>query len=132
MYACISEIGGGFFEVVCPPSNATADSYDPPHPATQRPEPHCQDSGLKRVTRHSTVDGALAWGRGKPPHAHCQSTARMPPTHHAACRTHVPHNIASKCAPRRNPLPWPPRSHVRSSLMSWSRRSSKLWMSCGN
>jgi hypothetical protein len=30
MYAYIPEIGGGFFEVVCTPSNATAHSYDPP------------------------------------------------------------------------------------------------------
>jgi hypothetical protein len=30
MYACIPEIGGGFFEGVCEPSNATAHSYDPP------------------------------------------------------------------------------------------------------
>jgi len=25
----------GFFEGVCPPSNATANSYDPPHPAVR-------------------------------------------------------------------------------------------------
>jgi hypothetical protein len=30
MYACIPEIGGGFFEVVCTPTNATA---HPRHPA---------------------------------------------------------------------------------------------------
>ena len=30
MYACISQIAGGFFEGVCTPSNATANSYDPP------------------------------------------------------------------------------------------------------
>jgi hypothetical protein len=28
-----------------------------------------------------TVDGPLAWERGKPPPAHCQSAARKPPTH---------------------------------------------------
>jgi hypothetical protein len=36
MYACILEIEPGFFEEVCPSSNATAHSCDPPHPATQR------------------------------------------------------------------------------------------------
>jgi hypothetical protein len=35
MYACIPEIEHGFFEGVCPSSNATAHSCDPPHPATQ-------------------------------------------------------------------------------------------------
>jgi len=33
MYACIPEIGGGFFQVVCTPRNATAHSCDPPPPA---------------------------------------------------------------------------------------------------
>src|SRR5215210_1040171 len=33
MYACILEIGGGCFVVVCAPSNATANLRDPPHPA---------------------------------------------------------------------------------------------------
>jgi len=32
MYACISETGSGFFEGVCAPSNATANSRDPPPP----------------------------------------------------------------------------------------------------
>jgi len=32
MYACFSEIDGGFFEGVCAPSNATAHSCDPPLP----------------------------------------------------------------------------------------------------
>jgi hypothetical protein len=36
MYAYIPDIGGGFFEGVCTPSNATAHSYDPPPPATHR------------------------------------------------------------------------------------------------
>ena len=39
MYACIPEIGGGYFEGVCAPSHVTANSYDPPHPATHKPEP---------------------------------------------------------------------------------------------
>jgi hypothetical protein len=30
MYACILEMGGGFFEGVCTPSKATDHSYDPP------------------------------------------------------------------------------------------------------
>jgi hypothetical protein len=36
MYACIPEIGGGFFEGVRTPSNATANFRDPPHPTTQK------------------------------------------------------------------------------------------------
>jgi len=32
MYACIPEIERGFFQGVCTPTNATANSYDPPHP----------------------------------------------------------------------------------------------------
>src|SRR5829696_7378203 len=32
MYAYIAEIGCGFFEGVCTPSNATVHSYDPPPP----------------------------------------------------------------------------------------------------
>jgi len=32
MYACIDGIGAGFFERVCPPSNATAHLHDPPPP----------------------------------------------------------------------------------------------------
>jgi len=68
MYACIPEIGRGFFDVVCIPSNATAHSCDPPPPRYEmEPEPHCQGSGPKRITRRSTVDGALSWGRRRPP-----------------------------------------------------------------
>jgi hypothetical protein len=33
----------------------------------------------------------------------------MPPTHHPACRTHVPQSIACRCAPRSNPLLVAPR-----------------------
>jgi hypothetical protein len=32
MYACVLEIGRGFFEGVCTLSNAIVHSYDPPHP----------------------------------------------------------------------------------------------------
>jgi hypothetical protein len=32
MYACVPKIERGFFEGVYAPSNATAHSYDPPHP----------------------------------------------------------------------------------------------------
>jgi hypothetical protein len=35
MYACIREIGGGFFEGMREPSNASAPSCDPPPPATR-------------------------------------------------------------------------------------------------
>jgi hypothetical protein len=100
-----------------------------PHPLprnTKEPEAHCQDSGSKRITSRATVDGALAWGRGRLPPALCQSTARKPPTHHAVCRTNVPRSIVSRCAPRKNPLFWQPRSHAISSSTSWSKRSSKL------
>jgi hypothetical protein len=36
MYACILEIGCGFFAVVCTPSDATAHSCDPPPPLDSR------------------------------------------------------------------------------------------------
>ena len=49
MYACIPEMGLGFFEGACTPSNATANFRDPPPPLDSRmdsgrdaqaPEPH--------------------------------------------------------------------------------------------
>jgi hypothetical protein len=90
-----------------PPSSAT----HPPLRNTREPESHCRDSGRKRITSRATVDGDLAWDRGKLPPAHCQSTARMPPKHRAAYRRHVPQSIACRCAPhRRNSLFWQPRS----------------------
>jgi hypothetical protein len=68
MYACIPENGGGFFEAVCPPSNATANSSDPPPPlSANEPEPWQWGFGSERVTRRATVGGALPWGKRKPP-----------------------------------------------------------------
>src|SRR5919112_269421 len=97
---------------MCTPSNATTNFCDPPH-NTEEPEPDCRGSGPKWITRRATVGVDLAWGRGKPQPAHYQSTARKPPTHHAACRTHAPPSIACRCAPRRNPLSWRPRSRQK-------------------
>ena len=80
-HACIHEDWAGFFEVVCTPSTITANFRDPPPPRnTKGPEPWLWGSGLKRITRRATVGGALAWGRGRPPPAHCQSTTRKSPT----------------------------------------------------
>src|SRR5215203_438705 len=105
MYAYVLEISGGFFEGVCTPSHATAHSCDPPPPRnTREPEPCQWGSGPKLITLRATVDGDLAWGRGKPPPAQCQSTAGMPPTRHAQYRTCAPQSIACRCAPRRNLL----------------------------
>jgi hypothetical protein len=60
MYACIPEIGSGFFEGVCPPTNVTANFCDPPPPHnTKDPEPHCQGSSPKRVTSRANVDDDL-------------------------------------------------------------------------
>src|SRR5215217_87339 len=104
MYACIPDIGGGFLEVVRPPSSATADLHDPPPPpSAKETEPRHWGSGPQGITRRATVRGALAWGRGKPPPAHCPSTARKIPTHHAACHRHAPQSIACRGAPRRSP-----------------------------
>jgi hypothetical protein len=90
MYACILEIGGEFFEGVCAPSNAPANFRDPPPTlSAKEPEPCRWGSGPIWIMRRLTVGGALAWGRGKPSLAHCQSTARMPPTRHAARRTYA-------------------------------------------
>jgi hypothetical protein len=61
MYACIPEIGGGFFEVVCTPSTTTANFRAPPLPRNAKePEPRQWDSGLKWIRRCAIVDGALA------------------------------------------------------------------------
>jgi hypothetical protein len=105
MYACIPEIDGGFFVGVCTYSNATADFRDPLPPRnTREPKPHWQGSGPKWITRCATVSGALRWGRGKPLPAQCPSTAHKPSTHHVGRRRHAPQSIASRHAPRRNPL----------------------------
>jgi hypothetical protein len=113
MYACIPEIGCGFFEGACTPSNATANSYGPPPPRNAKgPVSHWRGSGPMWITSRSAVGGALVWDRGKPSLAHCQSTAHKPPTHHAQCRRHVPQSIAGSCAPCRNPLlEQPPLRH---------------------
>ena len=57
MYDCVPENGGGFFEGVCTPSNATAHSCDPPLPtrSAREPESCWQGCGLKKITRHATV-----------------------------------------------------------------------------
>jgi hypothetical protein len=65
MYACIPEIGRGFFQGVRAPSNATAHSYDQPRNANE-PEPRYWDSGPKWITHRATVDGTLAWGTPLP------------------------------------------------------------------
>jgi hypothetical protein len=86
MYACIPEIERGFFEGVCPPSNATVIFHDPPPPHnTKEPEPRQWDSGLKRITSRATVSVDLAWGRGKP----SLPTARAPLTSHPRTALHV-------------------------------------------
>jgi len=52
MYACIPEIGRGFFKGVCTPSNATTNFRDPLPPRdTKEPEPCYWDSGPKWITR---------------------------------------------------------------------------------
>jgi hypothetical protein len=52
MYACIPEIGSGFFAVVCTPSDATANFSDPPPPGNAiEPEP-CQ-WGLRPEVDHA-------------------------------------------------------------------------------
>ena len=61
MYACIYETWTGFFGGACTPSNATANSHDPPPPPiTNVPEPRCQGSGPKWITRRVSVGGDLA------------------------------------------------------------------------
>jgi hypothetical protein len=59
MYACIPEIGGGFFEGVCAPSNATAYLNDPPLPL---------DSGIDSGRRALAAISVRAYaGPGKAP-----------------------------------------------------------------
>jgi hypothetical protein len=104
MYACILEIKRGFFVGVHTQKCNRPFLRPAPTCNAMKPEPHCQGSGPKWITTYATVSGALSWGRGRPPPAQCQNTARKPPTHHAQCRTHAPQSIASRGAPRRNPL----------------------------
>jgi hypothetical protein len=101
MYACNCETRCGFFEGVCTPSYATA-HFCPPLSAKE-PEPWQWDSGQKWITHCATVDGVLAWGRGKPSLAHCPSTAHKPPKYHAARRRHGPQNIVCRCTPETLP-----------------------------
>ncbi len=82
MYACKREPGRGFSEGLSTPSNATVHLHDPPPLRNAKvPELQCQGSGPKRISRRATVDGALAWGRGKPPPEQCPSTAPKPTKH---------------------------------------------------
>src|SRR5215216_689374 len=63
MYACINETGGGFFEGVCAPSNATANSYDPPHPSARKNRSPANGTPARRGSRrrHDTQsDGEAA------------------------------------------------------------------------
>jgi hypothetical protein len=61
MYACIPEIGGGFFGGGVSTQQCDRPFLRPtPTPQHKKPEPHCQGSGPKGVTHHSTVGGALA------------------------------------------------------------------------
>ena len=72
MYACIHEIGRGFFEGVCTPSTTTANFGDPPPSlSVEEPEPCQWGSGPMWIMRRLTVGGDLAWGRGKPSLVHC-------------------------------------------------------------
>jgi len=58
MYACNCRTGCGFFEEVCPPSNATGNSYDPPPPlSAKEPEPWQWGSGPMWIMRRVTVGG---------------------------------------------------------------------------
>jgi hypothetical protein len=61
MYACTPEIERGFFEGVCTPSNATANSCDPPPPRYAiELEPWQWGSGPIWIMRRVTVDSDLA------------------------------------------------------------------------
>ena len=74
MYACLRSIFAGCAHpAVRPPISETPTSQH------KEPEPHSQGSGPKWITRRDNVGGALAWGRRKPPPAHCPSIARKPP-----------------------------------------------------
>jgi len=103
MYAGLPKICCGFFERVCLPSNATAHFRDPPPPRNTKTGALAGGSGPKRITSRATVDGALAGGRRRPPLYQCQGIARMPPSHHAACRTHAPQSIANRATPETLP-----------------------------
>jgi hypothetical protein len=90
-------------------------TMQPPIP-TARPHPQRKGAG----TSNATVSGALAWGRGKPPPAHCPSTARKPPTPLKASQAGAL-LVGARCRGDHD--------HAISSSTSWSRRSSRLWMS---
>src|SRR5215210_1130664 len=93
MYACYRGTGCGFFGGVRALATPALESSDPPPPRnTKEPEPHRQGSGPKWITRYAIADGDLVWGRGKPPLAHCPSTARKLPTHFSTYVQKVRHN----------------------------------------
>jgi hypothetical protein len=125
MYACILETGRGFFEWVCTPSSTTANLHDPPPPRNAKePEPHGQGSGPKRITRRPTVNGDLAWGRRRLPPAHCQNTARRPPTKLDIVHTPLKASQAGALLVGTRSLGG--HDHAKISSTSWSKRSSTL------
>ena len=67
MYACIPEVGRGFFEGNCTPSDATALSHDPPHPVTRKDRNPVSGAPAKRrreiTSKPSTYSPSKpAWG----------------------------------------------------------------------
>src|SRR5215213_1381571 len=59
MYACILEIGRGFFEEVCAPSNATAHFRDPPPPSLERRLVLLCSKSLGQVFARNTITVAI-------------------------------------------------------------------------
>ena len=62
MYAYALETGGGFFEGVCAPGNATAYFRDPPPPRNKEPEP--QQWGLRPEVDHAPYYRGRRFGLG--------------------------------------------------------------------
>src|SRR5688500_11356394 len=88
MYACISEIGGGFSEGVCTPCNATANFCDPPHPATQKNRSPGNRTPARRGARTALPWTALYLGVEIDHHPSC---ARAPLASHPRTTLNIEH-----------------------------------------
>ena len=72
MYACVPEIGGGFFEGVCPASSAAAHLCDPPPTASQFA--NCSFPALQQI-EHGSLHTSVPLLRASPTNRFMQLSA---------------------------------------------------------
>src|SRR5215208_1221357 len=126
MYACIYEIRGGFFSVVCAPNDATDHSYDPPPSATQRNRSPTGRTPARRGS-HATLPWTALQLRVEV--NHYPSGTRAPLAGHPRTALHVVDTslqashagalLVGTCSLGGH-------DHAKSSSTSWSKRSSTL------